>query len=62
MTMNMNGAAKIVGSAMAVGGAAMLGAAMAKSSSSLKKKARKTAGKALDALDGVLNSVQKYVK
>lgn len=51
-----------VGSAMAVGGAVMLGSAIMGRHSSIKKKAKKTASKAIDAMDTVLNSVQDLMK
>ena len=57
-----NSAMKYVGAAMAVGGTAMLGTAMVKSNTSLKKKAKKTAVKAMDAVDAALNSIQHYMK
>ena len=53
---------KYVGSAMAVGGTVMLGAAIANRDASLKKKAKKTASKAIDAVDTVLTNVQKFMK
>lgn len=53
---------KYVGSAMAVGGTVMLGAALASRDTSLKKKAKKTAFKAIDAMDAVLTNVQHYMK
>lgn len=53
---------KYVGSAMAVGGTIMLGSAMFGSGSSMKKKARKTANKALDVLDTAISSMQNIVK
>ena len=62
MNMKSENIVKYVGSAMAVGGTVMLGAAMAKGNSSLKKKAKKTASKAIDAVDSVLTNVQHYMK
>ena len=53
---------KYVGSAMAVGGTIMLGSAMLGSGSSMKKKAKKTANKALDVLDTAISSMQNIVK
>ena len=53
---------KYVGSAMAVGGTVMMGAAMAGNNNSLKKKAKKTADKAIEAVDAVLTSVQNIVR
>lgn len=53
---------KYAGAAMAVGGAAMLGTAVVGSGNSLKKKAKKTANKAIDAMDSVLSSMQNMMK
>ena len=53
---------KYVGSAMAVGGTVMLGTALMNSNTSLKKKAKKTADKAIDAVDAVLTTMQNMVK
>ena len=55
-------AMKYVGAAMAVGGSVMLGTAMFGAGTSLKKKAKKTADKAIDAMDSILNSVQDLLK
>lgn len=63
MTSKVNTVMKYAGAAMAVGGAAMLGsAAMGAGTSSIKKKAKKTANKAIDAMDSVLTSVQSMIK
>ncbi len=53
---------KYVGSAMAVGGTVMLGVALTKRDASLKKKAKKTAFRAIDAMDSVLTNVQRFMK
>ena len=53
---------KYVGSAMAVGGTIMLGSAMLGTGGSVKKKAKKTASRALDVLDSAITSVQNIVK
>ena len=53
---------KYVGSAMAVSGTVMLGSAMLGSGSSMKKKARKTANKALDVLDSAITGMQNMMK
>lgn len=53
---------KYVGAGIAVGGTVMLGTAIAGSNASLKKKAKKTADKAIDAMDAVLSTVQNIVK
>lgn len=59
--MKTNTTMKYAGAAMAVGGTVMLGAAML-SQPSLKKKAKKTAGKAIDAMDAMFTSVQQFMK
>ena len=53
---------KLVGSAMAVGGTVMMGSAIVGSNHSIKKKIKKTADKALDALDSALSGMQNIVK
>lgn len=53
---------KCAGAAMAVGGAAMIGTAVMGAGSSIKKKAKKTANKAIDAMDCVLTSMQNMIK
>lgn len=62
MNSKSSSVAKYVGSAMAVGGTIMLGTALAESNASLKKKAKKTANKAIDAVDTVLTTLQNMVK
>lgn len=62
MTSKSNTAMKCAGAAMAVGGAAMLGTAVLNAGGSIKKKAKKTANKAIDAMDCVLTSVQNMMK
>lgn len=62
MTTKSSSVMKYVGSAMAVGGTVMLGSALVGANSSLKKKAKKTADKAIDAVDAVLNTVQNIVR
>ena len=59
--MKSNATMKYAGAAMAVGGTVMLGAALI-GQPSLKKKAKKTAGKAIDAMDAMLTSVQHFIK
>ncbi len=51
-------AMKYIGSAIAVGGTVMLAGGMLSGHSSLKKKAKKTAGKAIDAIDSFVTGVQ----
>ncbi len=60
--MNSNMTMRYLGAAMAVGGTTLLGVAMLKKEPSLKKKMKKTAGKAIDAMDSMLNGVQHFMK
>ena len=53
---------KYIGAAAAIGGTVLVGSSMMNSKKSLKKKVKKTANKALDAMDGILCSVQDMVK
>lgn len=53
---------KYMGAAMAVGGTVMLGVGLANKDASLKKKVKKTAFRAIDAMDAVLTNVQHYMK
>ena len=62
MTMKKSNVLKYVGSAMAVGGTVMMGSALVSSSSSIKKKAKKTANKAIDAAYSILSNVQNVMK
>ena len=62
MTTKSNSVMKYLGSAMAVGGTIMLGSSLLGAGSSVKKKAKKTANKALDALDAAITNVQNMVK
>lgn len=62
MTSKSNMIMKCAGAAMAVGGAAMLGTAAMGAGNSIKKKAKKTANKAIDAMDSVLTSMQNMIK
>ena len=62
MTTKSSSVMKYVGSAMAVGGTIMMGSAMLSSGKSVKKKMKKTAGKALDILDAAISSAQNIVK
>ena len=54
-------AMKYIGSAMAVGGTAMLAGGMLSGRSSLKKKAKKTAVKAIDTLDHLVTGMQDMI-
>ncbi len=62
MNMNKNDTMKYVGAAIAIGGTMLLGSGIMSNNKSMKKKIRKTANKALDAFDGVINGVQNLVK
>ena len=62
MTHKSSSVMKYVGSAMAVGGTIMMGSAMLSSGTSMKKKMKKTAEKALDVLDAAISSAQNIVK
>lgn len=53
---------KYLGATMAVGGSIMLGTSMIGAGSSVKKKVKKTANKALNVLDTALTNVQNMVK
>ena len=53
---------KYIGAAAAVGGTMLLGTGLMSNKKSLKKKVKRTANKALDAMDGILSSVQSMVK
>ena len=54
-------AMKYIGSAMAVGGTVMLGSSLLSEHSSLKKKAKKTAVKAIDAIDHIVTGMQDMI-
>ena len=58
MSQARKNAMKYIGSAMAVGGTVMLAGGMLSSHSSLKKKAKKTAAKAIDAIDSIVTGMQ----
>ena len=53
---------KYIGAAAAVGGTMLLGTGLMSDKKSLKKKVKKTANKALGAMDEILSSVQSMVK
>ncbi len=53
-----NNAIKYIGSAMAVGGTVMMAGSMLTGRSLLKKKAKKTAVKAIDAIDSIITGMQ----
>ena len=60
--MKDNTTIKYLGTAMAIGGTAMLGASFLSKEPSLKKKIKKTAGKAIDTMDSMINRVQDIMK
>ena len=53
---------KYIGAAAAVGGTMLLGSGLMSDKKALRKKVKKTANKALDAMDGILSSVHSMVK
>lgn len=62
MNNTTNNVMKYVGAAFAVGGTMLLGSGLMKDNKSMKKKIKKTADKALNAVDGILSGVQSIVK
>ena len=62
MNTSKNDMMKYIGAAAAVGGTMLLGTGLMSNKKSLKKKVKKTANKAIDAMDGILSSVQGMVK
>ena len=54
-------AMKYLGSAMAVGGTVMMAGGLLSGHSSLKRKAKKTASKAIDTLDHLVTGVQDII-
>ena len=62
MNTSKNDMMKYIGAAAAVGGTVLLSSGLMSGNKSLKKKMRKTANKALDAVDGILCSVHDIVK
>lgn len=62
MNNNKNSVMKYVGSAMTLGGAVMLGSGLMKDRSSIKKKVKRTAAKALNTVDGFINNMQNIIK
>lgn len=61
MMNNKSSMMKYFGSFLAVGGTIMLGSGLIGEHSSIKKKAKKTAGKAIDAIDNILTGFQNIV-
>ena len=62
MNTSKNEIIKYIGAVAAVGGTMLLGTGLMTNKKSLKKKVKRTANKALDAMDGILSSVQGMVK
>ncbi len=62
MNTSKNDVMKYVGAAVAVGGTMLLGTGLVGSKKSVKKKLMKTANKALDTFDGLINGMQNIVK
>lgn len=62
MNTSKNDMMKYIGAVAAVSGTMLLGTGLMSNKKSLKKKVKKTANKALDAMDGILSSVQDMVK
>ena len=61
MNTNKNDIMKFAGAAAAVGGTMLLGSSLIKSNKSVKKKLKKTASKAIDTFDGIMNNMQKMM-
>ena len=62
MKTNKSSIMKYLGVAAAVGGTVMLGSGLMKESKSMKKKMKKIANKALDAVDSIVTGVHNMVK
>ncbi len=62
MNTSKNDMLKYIGAVAAVSGTMLLGTGLMSNKKSLKKKVKKTANKALDAMDGIFSSVQGMVK
>ncbi len=62
MNTSKNDMMKYIGAAAAVGGTMLLSSGLMSNKKALRKKVKKTANKALDAMDGILSSVQSMVK
>lgn len=62
MNTSKNDAMKYVGAAIALGGTMLLGSGIISDNKSMKKKIRKTANKAIDAVDGVISGMQSMMK
>ena len=53
---------KYIGAAAAIGGTMLIGSGIVSSNKSMKKKMKKTASKALDAVDGIISGMQGIMK
>ncbi len=62
MKSNKSSIMKYIGAATAVGGTIILGSGLMQENKSMKKKMKKTANKALDAVDSVISGMQNIVK
>ena len=62
MNMSKNDMMKYLGVAAAIGGTMLLGSGIVSNNKSMKKKMKKTANKALDAVDGIISGMQSIVK
>lgn len=62
MNTSKNDMMKYLGAAAAIGGTMLIGSGLISDNKSVKKKMKKTANKALDAVDGIINGVQAFVK
>ena len=62
MNTSKNDMMKYIGAAAAIGGTMLLGSGLMSSNRSVKKKMKKTANKALDAVDGIISGMQSIVK
>ena len=62
MNTSKNDMMKYIGAAAAIGGTMLIGSGLMSSNRSMKKKMKKTANKALDAVDGIISGMQSIVK
>ena len=58
MNNTKNDTMKYIGAAVAIGGTMLLGSGLMSSNKSMKKKMKKTANTALDAVDSILTGMQ----
>lgn len=57
-----NNVIKYLGTAMAVGGAVMVGSGFMSATKRAKRKMKKSANKAIDTIEGIMNNVQGMIK